>query len=45
MVNIMLRLTKQVPLDASDALAAAICHINSARLRTLTQKNPGKLNT
>ena len=41
MVNIMLRLTKQVPLDASDALAAAICHINSARLRTLTQKNPG----
>ena len=42
MVNIMLRLKKQVPLDASDALAAAICHVNSFRLRTLTQKNPGK---
>ncbi len=40
MVNIMLRLTKQVPLDASDALAGAICHINSARLRALKQKNP-----
>ena len=40
MVNIMLRLTKQVPLDASDALAAAICHINSARLSALKQKTP-----
>jgi len=40
MVNIMLRLTKQVPLDASDALAAAICHINSARLSVLKQKKP-----
>ncbi len=40
MVNIMLRLTKQVPLDASDALAAAICHINSARLSALKQKEP-----
>jgi crossover junction endodeoxyribonuclease RuvC len=38
MVSIMLRLTKQVPLDASDALAAAICHINSARLSALKQK-------
>ena len=42
MVNIMLRLKKQVPLDASDALAAAICHVNSFRLRTLQQKSLGK---
>ena len=42
MVNIMLQLKKQVPLDASDALAAAICHINSARLSALKQKSPGR---
>ena len=42
MVSMMLQLKKQVPLDASDALAAAICHINSSRLRTLTQKSLGK---
>ena len=42
MVSIMLQLKKQVPLDASDALAAAICHINSSRLITLTQKSLGK---
>jgi crossover junction endodeoxyribonuclease RuvC len=42
MVSMMLQLKKQVPLDASDALAAAICHINSSRLITLTQKSLGK---
>ena len=42
MVNMILRLKKQVPLDASDALAAAICHVNSSRLKTLTQKSLGK---
>ena len=39
MVSMMLQLKKQVPLDASDALAAAICHINSSRLRRLTKKS------
>jgi len=42
MVNIMLQLKEQVPLDASDALAAAICHINSSRLRTLQEKASGR---
>ena len=39
MVNIMLQLKEQVPLDASDALAAAICHINSNRLAVLKEKS------
>jgi len=42
MVTIMLQLKQQVPLDASDALAAAICHINSSRLRTLKEKSSGR---
>ncbi len=42
MVGIMLRLKQQVPLDASDALATAICHINSWRLRTLKETPPGR---
>ena len=33
MVKIILRLQKPVPLDASDALAAAVCHVNSSRFR------------
>ncbi len=41
MVEIMLGLKQQVPLDASDALATAICHINSSRLRTLKEKHQG----
>ena len=35
MVKIMLRLEKPVPLDASDALAAAICHINNSKFRAI----------
>ena len=31
----------RVPIDASDALATAICHVNSSRLRML-RKNPGE---
>jgi crossover junction endodeoxyribonuclease RuvC len=42
MVKIMLQLKQQVPLDASDALATAICHINSSRLRTLKEKSSGR---
>lgn len=36
MVRMMLKIKKPLPLDASDALAAAICHINSSRLRAIT---------
>ena len=39
MVSIMLQLKEQVPLDASDALAAAICHINSNRLAVLKENS------
>ncbi|MCG6879385.1 MAG: crossover junction endodeoxyribonuclease RuvC [Deltaproteobacteria bacterium] len=42
MVNAILGLKKQVPIDASDALATAICHINSSRLRMLQEKSRGK---
>ena len=37
MVQRLLGLSKKMPQDASDALAAAICHIHSAPLRL---KNP-----
>ena len=40
MVNIMLQLKQQIPLDASDALAAAICHINSSRLENAPGQYP-----
>ena len=42
MVNAILGLKKQVPIDASDALATAICHVNSSRLRMLQEKSRGK---
>ena len=43
MVKIMLRLQKPVPLDASDALAAAICHINSSKFRAIKSTTKGKM--
>ena len=42
MVNAILGLKKQVPIDASDALATAICHVNSSRLRMLQEKSREK---
>lgn len=42
MVIAILGLKKQVPIDASDALATAICHVNSSRLRMLQEKSRGK---
>jgi crossover junction endodeoxyribonuclease RuvC len=35
MVQVILRLRNELPLDASDALAAAICHINWSRFEAL----------
>jgi Holliday junction resolvasome RuvABC endonuclease subunit len=42
MVKIMLQLKEQVPLDASDALATAICHINSSRFGMLKERSRGR---
>jgi len=35
MVQIILRLKEELPLDASDALAAAICHVNWSRFESV----------
>ncbi|MBW1784347.1 MAG: crossover junction endodeoxyribonuclease RuvC [Deltaproteobacteria bacterium] len=35
MVQVILRLKGELPLDASDALAAAICHINWSRFQSV----------
>lgn len=35
MVQVILRLREELPLDASDALAAAICHINWSRFEAV----------
>jgi len=35
MVQVILRLREELPLDASDALAAAICHINWSRFESV----------
>ncbi len=37
MVQVILGLRQEVPLDASDALAAAICHINWSRFEAVTR--------
>lgn len=34
MIQVMLKLKKPPPLDASDALAAAVCHLNWSRVKT-----------
>lgn len=41
MVMTILRLGREVPIDASDALAAAICHINSSRFTALKDRFKG----
>lgn len=35
MVQVILRLQEELPLDASDALAAAICHVNWSRFEAV----------
>ena len=38
MVSIMLNLKTCPPLDTSDALAAAICHLNTVRFQSVTER-------
>lgn len=42
MVRILLKLEKTAPADASDAMAAAICHINGASSRILQMAVAGR---
>ena len=37
MVQVILRIKEELPLDASDALATAICHINWSRFESVKQ--------
>lgn len=39
MVTTLLNLKRQIPTDASDALAAAICHVNTFRFQALKEKS------
>ncbi|MBI2138147.1 hypothetical protein HYU13_01035 [Candidatus Woesearchaeota archaeon] len=45
MVGLMLGIQGQKELDASDALAVAICHLNSVRLQNNIEKQYDRTNS